>query len=113
MKRLYLILTMVGFILPNVFVAKVSLETGNYLLYVDPLSTWNGMFANHISSAFIVDLLFIVILFFVWSYREARKLHLKGVYWVWLFTMAFGIAGGLPLFFLLREKHLESIASVR
>ena len=40
---------------------------------------YEGMFANNISSAFIIDLLFIVFLFLFWSYQEAKKYQIKAV----------------------------------
>ncbi|MFT5819975.1 MAG: hypothetical protein ACI8ZM_001200 [Crocinitomix sp.] len=107
MKRIYLMLTIIGTILPNIFVLRESLQSGNYLLYTHPFDTFNAMFVNNISAAFITDLLFIVILFLVWSYVESKKLGIKTVFLVWGFTFAFGIAGGLPLFLYLRERQLE------
>ena len=104
MKRLYLILTVIGFILPGIFVVKVSVETGNILFYADIPATTNGMFANDIATAFMLDLLFVVSLFMVWTYREAKQKGLKWVGLVWLWTFAFGIASGLPLFLYLRER---------
>ena len=82
-----------------------SAQTGNYLLYAKPLDTFKGMFANNISSAFITDLLFIVVLFLVWSYLETKKHNIKHVWAIWLYTFAFGIAGGLPLFLYIRESN--------
>lgn len=105
MKNKYLTLTIVGTLLPNIFVLKESLKSGNYLLYADPIATFNGMFANNISSAFAMDLLFIVFLFLIWSFREAKKYKMKHLVWIWIYTFAFGIAGGLPLFLYLRENH--------
>lgn len=103
MKRTYLLLTVIGTILPNIFVIKESIESGNYLLYAHPMDTFNAMFATNISAAFIIDLFFIVILFMFWSYREAKRYNMKRLYLVWVYTFAFGIAGGLPLFLYLRE----------
>jgi len=65
------------------------------------------MFANNVSSAFIIDLLFIVLLFLVWTYKEAQRQKIKNVWFFWLFTFAFGIASGLPLFLYYREKKLQ------
>jgi len=107
MKKLYLALTIIGTLLPGVFIFMESIETGNYLLYADPIATFNGMFANNISAAFVTDLLFVVILFLVWTYHESKKRSIKKIYLVWLYTFAFGIAGGLPLFLYLREKKME------
>lgn len=109
----YLILTIVGTILPNIFVVKESIATGNILLYRKPLETFEGMFATNISSAFITDLLFVVMLFLVWSYREARRLQMKNIYLVWIYTFALGIAGGLPLFLLFRERNSGYAKGVR
>ena len=106
MKKTYLLLTAVGTILPNIFVVKEGIESGNYLLYRYPLDTFQAMFANNISSAFAIDLLFIVVLFLWWSYLESRKYHIKGMIWCWIYTFALGLAGGLPLFLYLREKRL-------
>lgn len=111
MKKVYLILTIIGFILPGIFVAKVSWETGNILLYADAIETFRQMFANDISSAFVIDLLFIVMLFLYWSYQEAKKENMKRVWLVWIWTFAFGIASGLPLFLYLRELKRENTAT--
>ena len=107
MKKIYLILTIIGTILPNIFVVLESIESGNYLLYAHPIDTFKGMFANNISAAFITDLLFIVVLFLIWSYKESKRCNMKNIYLIWLYTFAFGIAGGLPLFFYFREKSKE------
>lgn len=104
MKKTYLILTVIGTVLPSIFVIKEFILSGNFLLYTDPTSTFNGMFANNISSAFAMDLLFVVLLFLVWTFKEAKKHNIKSVYWIWLYTFALGIAGGLPLFLYFREK---------
>ncbi len=105
MKKTYLILTIIGTILPNIFVILEGIKSGNYFLYTNIIDTFNGMFANHISSAFITDLLFIVILFLIWSYKEAKQHTIKRLPFIWLYTFVFGIAGGLPLFLYIREKN--------
>ncbi len=84
-----------------------SMESGNYFLYLRPLDTIQDMFANHVASAFATDLLVLVVFFFLWSYRESKNLKMQSPIWVWLYTMIFGLAGGLPLFLYLRESHLE------
>lgn len=105
MKKVYLVLTIIGFILPTIFVAIESVETGNILLYANPISTIDGMFANRISSIFAIDLFFAVFVFFIWSYSEAKRYNIKSLYVVWLLTLLFGMAGGFPLFLYLRKKN--------
>ncbi|WP_411031841.1 DUF2834 domain-containing protein [Spongiimicrobium sp. 3-5] len=107
MKKTYLTLAILGFILPSIFVAIESIETGNILLYTKPKVTLNGMFSNRISSIFSIDLLFAVLVFFIWSYSETKKYKIKSLYLVWLLTLLFGLAGGFPLFLYLREKRGE------
>ncbi len=105
MKRTFAILAVIGTILPNFFVVRESIETGNYMLYTSPVDTFKAMFATNISSAFVTDLLFIVVLFLWWSYIEARKLKMKNVWAYWIYTFVLGLAGGLPLFLYFREKR--------
>lgn len=108
MLTTYRNLIIIGTILPNIFVFLESISSGNILLYANPIATFQGMFTNYISSAFITDLLFIVLLFLVWTYRETKTHQLKYLPWVWMYTFALGIAGGLPLFLYLRERQLKS-----
>ena len=102
--NLYLILAIVGFIAPNILVFQESIETGNILLYLHPMETMKGMFANRIASIFMIDLLLVVMMFFIWSYQRGKSLG-KKVYLIWVLTMLFGIAFGFPLFLYLRERQ--------
>jgi len=77
MKTLYIALTIVGFLGPNIFVTIESIETGNILLWLNPANTIEGMFANRISTAFVVDLLLAVVVFFIWTYKESEKFNMK------------------------------------
>jgi EamA domain-containing membrane protein RarD len=66
------------------------------------------MFANDISTAFVLDLLFVVFLFIIWTHSEAKKHQMKHVWLIWIWTFAFGIASGLPLFLYWRESLNKS-----
>ena len=104
MKKLYLILAIIGFAIPNYFVALESIETGNIMLYKDVVHTFEQMFANRISTIFSIDLLFAVMIFFIWSASESKKLGKSMPYWIWGCTMLLGLAGGFPLFLWWKEK---------
>ncbi|MEP1097168.1 MAG: DUF2834 domain-containing protein [Cyclobacteriaceae bacterium] len=108
MKNFYLVLTVVGFIAPNIFVAIESFETGNILLWLNPTATMAGMFVNNISTTFIIDLLVVVFVFFFWTANEAKKLQIKRLWLIWLLTMLFGLAGTFPLFLYLRETKMQT-----
>ena len=104
MKSTYLFLTILGFIAPNIFVFQESRATGNWLFWLDPGATLSGMFPNRIATAFMVDLLFVVLVFFIWSYYDAKRRSIKHLVWVWLATLLFGLAGAFPLYLYLRER---------
>lgn len=103
MKKWYYLLSLLGFILPNIFVLRESLLTGNILLWRDFSATFEGMFANNISSAFGVDLLWVVLVFFLWSWWEAQRYSIKNLWLIWIATMLLGLAGTFPLFLAIRE----------
>lgn len=106
MKNLYLTLAIIGFIAPNILVSIESYETGNLLLYTNPLATMKGMFANRISTIFMIDLLFAVMVFFIWTYYDGKKTGVKKIGLVWLLTMLLGLAGGFPFYLYLKEKTI-------
>ena len=107
MKNTYRLLSIIGFVLPNIWVVKVSIETGNILLWWNINTTFSEMFANDIATAFIIDLLFVVLVFFVWSYMQAKKHSITNLRLVWVLTMLFGLAGAFPLFLYYRELAIE------
>ena len=103
MKNMYLVLAIVGFVAPNILVVAESIETGNIMLYANPAATFESMFANRISSIFAIDLLLAVVVFFVWSFNDAKKEGVKNIYIIWMLTMLLGLAGGFPLYLYKRE----------
>jgi hypothetical protein len=113
MKRLYAALTVIGYVASNWFVVLVSIDSGNVLLWTRPLETMAGMFANHIAAAFAIDLLVVALVACIWFYSEGRRLGMRRIWIYWLLTLAFGLAGTLPLFLLNRERRLEQLESTR
>lgn len=105
MKTVYLTLAIIGFIAPNILVAMESVETGNILLYTNLMATMEGMFANRISTIFMIDLLFAVLVFFLWTYFDGKNLGMRKIGLVWLLTMLLGLAGGFPLYLYLQEAR--------
>lgn len=108
MKNTYLILSIIGFILPTILVFMESIETGNILLYTNPIATIDGMFTNRISSIFMIDLMFTLLVFFIWTNTKRKEIGNKKVLVLWGLTMTFGLAGGFPLFLYLKEKNSQN-----
>lgn len=112
MKKLYLILSVIGFVLPNIFTVKVSFETGNWLFLAMPFDTLNYLTANDTVKAFTLDLVFGALVFFVWVYYESQRLGIKHPWLYWLLTILFGIAGTLPLFLYIRSGKTEEVKNL-
>jgi hypothetical protein len=113
LKRLYAVLAAVGYISANWFVLQESIDTGNVLLWTRPLETMRGMFANRISTAFAVDLLITALVACIWFHIEGTRLGMRRVWSYWVLTLAFGLAGTLPVFLLQRERRLEQLEPTR
>lgn len=109
MKRLYAVLAVLGYAAPNWFVLLVTLDSGNVLLWTSPQETMAGMFANRIATAFAIDLLIAALVACIWFYFEGERLGMRRIWGYWLLTLAFGLAGTLPLFLLNRERRLEQL----
>ncbi len=69
---------------------------------------FTSIFVNHISSAVAADLIVSCLVFFVFSWREGRRLVL-GHLWVYpLASLCLGLSVGLPLFLAVRARAIES-----
>jgi len=107
MKKFYLIMTIIGFAVPNYFVLRQSLLTDNWLLWRKPLETSELVFANFASSAFMTDLMILLPIFFIWMIYEASNINMKRV-WLYIpLALLFGLSFALPLFLYVRQRHLE------
>ena len=103
MKNIYFILAIIGFIAPNILVLAETIENSNILLWTNLSATFAGMFDNRISTIFMIDLHFAVLVFFYWTFTESELIGRKKMWTTWILTLLFGLAGGLPLFLYFRE----------
>ena len=103
MRWLYLILALIGFVLPYYFFVGFLAANGlNLSLLIEQL------FGTPISTFFAVDLLITAMAFWVFLYQEARRLQIRrwGVYVV--ATLLVGPSFALPLFLYFREARLAT-----
>ena len=112
MQKLLLFLSGIGFILPNIFTFKESIEFGNILFWTDPAKTFGAIYANNIVTGFSFDLFLMVVVFFTWSNYEAKRLGIQNIYTLWTLTLLFGAAGPFPLFLYLRNKRIAELQLV-
>lgn len=108
MKNIYLLLSAIGYLSTNVLMLLESIENQNLLLWTKPDETIAGLFVNRISTIFAIDLLVVVLVFFIWCFVESKRIGMKKFWLYWLLTLLFGLAGTLPLFLWAREKVLAA-----
>ena len=102
-KNIYLVLAIIGFIVPYYFFLQLPTENGFDLpLLLQPF------FANNFMKGAAMDLTISVIVFWIYVFIESNKLELKNP-WVYLLaTLLVGLSFALPLFLYFRERRLEA-----
>jgi hypothetical protein len=105
-KFLYLVLLVLGFVLPYSMFVPWAIEHGlDMRLFVRQL------FANRVSAFFGLDVLVSAVALIAFIRNEGRRLKMS---WLWLpvaSVLLVGVSLGLPLFLYLRERELERRAS--
>ncbi|MEO1125006.1 MAG: DUF2834 domain-containing protein [Cyanobacteria bacterium J06639_16] len=104
-SRLYLLLTVVGSVLPWIFLDQF-LFSGNASI----AEFFAQAFANPVAIALSTDLLISTLVFFTFAWFELSRLGLSRR-WLWLYlgcTLGIGLSCSLPLFLYLRERHLTT-----
>jgi len=73
----------------------------------------SGLYANPASTSFTNDLIVVVTTFLVWSFVETGRTGMSYKLWSVLMVCTFVIAAActVPLFMLLRERHLQAKAA--
>jgi hypothetical protein len=102
MRKIYLALAIVGFLLPYYFLAPWLLEHGLDLgLFLQQIV------ANPGATMFTSDLVISSLVFWLWGYGEAHRLGMKN-FWVYVAAnLLVGLSLALPLFLYMREGRLN------
>lgn len=104
MKTLYLVLIFIGLIAPYILIAQFAMVNG-----INFGEFWRQMWATHISSMAMTDLLLSCFVFWVYMKKEADKYKINNL-WIYLVsTLAIGLCFALPLFLYVREGKKELI----
>jgi hypothetical protein len=102
-KLVYLILAVIGLILPYYFLISFLLTHG-----LAARLFLNQLFDTPISIFFAVDLLISCLVFMIFLKREAERHAMKYQWIYWMSLLTVGLSFALPLFLWAREGHLES-----
>lgn len=101
-ERLLLFLTIVGFVVPNVFVGLFLIDEGFEL--GSYFSLWT---ASIPSTQLLFDLVIAALAFFVWAAVEGPRAGIER-WWVCIpASLLVGLCFGLPLFLWMRERALD------
>ncbi|WP_088894078.1 DUF2834 domain-containing protein [Leptolyngbya ohadii] len=104
MRSLYLVLCIVGTVLPYAYLVPFLMAHG-----LDLPLFFQQLFANHVSSLFGVDFIISSIVLWLFIFWEGNRLQMKHL-WVYLASnLTVGISLALPLFLLMRQKKLEAM----
>ena len=102
-KNIFLVLAVIGFIVPYYFFLQLPAEDGfNLPLLIQPF------FANNFMRGAAMDLTISVIVFWVYAFLEAGRLQMKNPWIYVLATLLVGLSFALPLFLYFRERQLEA-----
>ena len=105
LKTLYLVLCVVGVVLPYWQFVPWLAANGLHL----PLF-FQELFANRIGGFFGMDVLVSSVVLVVFMRAESAKLAIRGRWWPVLALLTFGVSLALPLFLYMRELRLDQAA---
>ena len=102
-QKIYLGLSILGLFIPIVFVSQFFGELGE----LDFQAFFASAMINPAASSMTTDLFIIVITSAVWIISEGRSQNIP-YWWVYLLLLLYvSAAFALPLFMLIRERHLQ------
>jgi hypothetical protein len=100
LKTTYLVLCIVGTVLPLWQVSPWLMENGlNVSLFVD------HMFPNAVAGAFSIDVLVSTVVLWVFVLTEGSRQRVPHLWAPLAANILAGVSSGLPLFLYLRERH--------
>ena len=101
MKTVYLLLAIIGAVVPYYFFLGFLTQHGLDL----PLMV-SDLFVNPISTFFAADLLMSCVIFVVYLRREVERLRMRG-WWIFVVVLlVVGLSCALPLFLYARESYI-------
>ncbi len=104
MPIIYLILSIVGFMLPYSQLIPFIVDHGlNLSLF------WSQLFANQASSDFAFDLFVSSVVFWIFVFKEGTKLRMKFLWVYVVVNLIIGLSCALPLFLGMRLSHLKNL----
>ncbi len=98
-RRFYLAMAVVGAIVPWLFFGSFFFDNGP-----DAPLFLRSLFANGAAGGFSADVLISIVVFLVWSWRDASRNHVNRWWLVLPASCLVGLSLSLPLYLYLRER---------
>mgnify|MGYP000417932570 CR=1 FL=1 len=99
MKNLYLILAIIGAILPYLFFFQfIQIEGFNIPLFIESL------FVNGAAAGFSVDILVSSVVFWIYMFSQMKSLDAPNPYWFIVLNLTIGLSCALPAYLYIRER---------
>ena len=102
MRSFYLIMAIVGTVVPWAFFGGFFVANG-----FDIPAFARGLFANGAAGGFSADVLISILVFWVWSYGDARANAVPNWWWVLPSGCFVGLSLALPLYLWLRASAID------
>ena len=102
MKNLYLILAVIGGVVPYFFFLRWFGDNG-----VDLGNFISALFANDAAAGFTADILIASVVFWIWAYGVAQARNIKNWWVVIILNLLVGLSCALPFFLYLRQRNIE------
>lgn len=103
MRKLYLVMAVLGTLLPCRYFIRFLMEYG-----LDVSLFFRQLFQNDISAFFGVDVIVSSVVLWLFVFSEGKRLGMKQL-WVYVVcNLAVGVSLGLPLFLYFREPKVVS-----
>ena len=100
MKKLYLLLAIIGAFAPDYFFFQfIQAEGVNIKAFI------SALFVNGAAGSFTVDLLFSSFVFWLFMFHQFKKSNGPKPYIFIVLNLTLGLCCALPAFFYAREKH--------
>jgi hypothetical protein len=105
-KRVYIVLAVLGFVLPHFFLLRFLVANG-----LDFALFFNQIYADSISTFFAVDLAITAVALILIVFRESQRHQMKGWWAHAIATLLVGPSFSFPLFLYDRAGKLEALTS--
>ena len=104
MPLTYLILALLGFILPYSQLIPFFVNNG-----LDIPLFWSQLLINHISRGFAADLFVSSVVFWLYVFKEGVRLQMKYLWVYVLLNLIVGLSFALPLFIWMRSRNISVV----